>query len=251
MAPPDAADPMLDEIAARVAAGDRIVVVHGGGPHIDLALAERSVSGVRVGGLRVTDATILGVTESVLCGTVNKSLVRALHRRGVRAAGVSGQDGRLIVADFAAPVEGISIGFVGDIVAVHPAVIEGLFCADLIPVIAPLGISADGMTAFNVNADTAAGAIAGALGADAYVIVTNVDRVRRNVDDPASGIARLTSADARRYLADGTFTGGMRPKILSALDALARGASRAVIGGTGPSALAAALNGDGTTLVGE
>ncbi len=121
--------------------------------------------------------------------------------------------------------------------------------AGLTPVVAPLGISQDASTALNVNADTAAGAIAGALGADAYVVVTNVDRVRRVAGDPATGIARLTAVEARSLIDDGTFDGGMAPKMASALDALERGARSAIVCGTGPGALSRALAGDGTTVV--
>ena len=242
-------DPLLDEIAERAGAGDRVVLVHGGGPQIDAALAERGVPQRRVAGLRVTDAATLAVTESVLCGMVNKALVRALLTRGVRAAGISGQDGALLVARKMAPIDGQDLGFVGEIVAVNPAVIEGLFGAGIVPVVAPLAVTADGGTVLNVNADTSAGAIAGALAADAYVIVTNVERVRLDVDDPASGIGRIDEATARGHMADGVFFGGMLPKMESALDALTRGARSAIICGSAPGALARALAGEGTTVV--
>ncbi len=249
MAALEGADPLLDDVASRIRKGDHVVLVHGGGPQIDAALVERGIGQERVAGLRVTDAATLAVTESVLCGSVNKALVRALLRRGVRAAGVSGQDASLLVARPIGEVEGRDLGFVGEITNVRPSVIEALLAVRLTPVVAPLGLSLDGRTALNINADTAAGAIAGALGADAYVVVTNVDRVRLRVDDPGSGIARLTDGEARRYLADGTFDGGMRPKMESALDALTRGARSAVIAGSGPGALTRALAGEGTTVV--
>ena len=249
MAAPGEADPLLDEIAERVAAGDRVVLVHGGGPHIDAELARRGIATTRVGGLRVTDRATLEATESVLCGSVNKALVRALQRRGVRAAGISGQDGALLTARPIAPIDGVSLEFVGEIVTTHCGILEGMFVAGLVPVVAPLGVAEDGSCAYNVNADTAAGAIAGALGADAFVVVTNVDRVRRVLDDPSTGIANLTVAQARAYLADGTFDGGMRPKMESALHALASWARSAVIAGSGPRALRRALEGGGTTIV--
>jgi acetylglutamate kinase len=244
-----AADPLLDDIAERVAAGDRVVLVHGGGPQIDVELAERHIATVRVDGLRVTDEATLAVTERVLCGTVNKALVRSLLRRGTAAAGISGQDGALLVARAASARDGSSLGYVGEIAEVRPGILTGLLAAGFVPVVAPLAVSADGGSALNVNADTAAGAIAGALGADAYVVVTNIERVRRDLADPASGIARLTTAEARGFLDDGTFDGGMRPKMESALDALARGARSAVVSGQGPGALGRALAGDGTTIV--
>ncbi len=247
MAQAGAVDPLLDDVAARVASGDRVVLVHGGGPQIDLALAARGLLPPRIHGLRATDAAALAVIEHVLCGSVNKALVRALWRRGVAAAGLSGQDGGLLEARAIAQE---SLGFVGEIAAVHPGVLEALFEAGLTPVVAPLGIAGDASTAFNINADTSAGAIAGALQADAYAIVTNVDRVRRVASDPSTGIARLTAAEAQAFLDDGTFDGGMAPKMASALDALKRGARSAVICGSDAGALGRALAGDdGTTVV--
>ena len=242
-------DPLLDDIAERVRAGDRVVLVHGGGPQIDAALAKSGVVTHRVQGLRITDAATLAVTESVLCGTVNKTLVRALARRGVTAAGISGQDAATLIARTAAPIDGVALGFVGEIEAVGTTLLKALLSAKIVPVVAPLGITDDGTTALNVNADSSAGAIAGALRADAYVIVTNVERVRRHAADPLSGIAELTVSEAQAYLDDGTFDGGMRPKMHSALDALARGARSAIICGSGPGALSRAVKGDGTTLV--
>jgi len=248
MAPPGTADPLLDEVAARVAAGDRIVLVHGGGPQIDAELANRGVAGERVAGLRVTDALTLEVTERVLCGAVNKALVRALLRRGVEAAGISGEDGGTLVARPVAPIGGKSLGFVGEISNVRIPLLTALLEAGFTPVVAPLAVSTDAVTALNLNADTAAGAIAGALRADLYVVITNVDRVRTRVDDPSSGIERLDAAQSRAYLRDGTFDGGMAPKMESVLDALARGAKRAVVCGSGPNALAGALAGRGTVV---
>ncbi len=249
MARPESPDTLLDEVAERVAAGDRVVLVHGGGPQIDAALAERGLSPPRIHGLRVTDAATLAVAEHVLCGTVNKALVRALFRRGVRAAGVSGQDGALLQTRALEVEGGAALGFVGVVAAVNPGILEGMFVAGLTPVVAPIGISEDGSSAFNINADTAAGAIAGALGADAYVVVTNVERIRRVATDPATGIHHLTSSEARRYIDDGTFDGGMAPKVESVIDALERGARRAIVCGSGPGAIGRALAGDGTTVV--
>lgn len=251
MSAPDTEDPLLDDIAARVHAGDMVVLVHGGGPQIDAALARSGIVTERVRGLRITDAETLAVTESVLCGTVNKALVRALARRGVRAAGISGQDAATLVARPAEPIRGVALGFVGEIESVGTALLQALLAAGIVPVVAPLGITEDGSQALNVNADLSAGAIAGALGADAYVVVTNVDRVRRVVSDPASAIASLTMSQASAYLADGTFDGGMRPKMQSALDALARGARSAIVCGSGPGVLGRALAGDGTTIIAE
>jgi acetylglutamate kinase len=242
-------DLVLDDCATRIRSGDRIVIVHGGGPQIDAALAERGIGQERIEGLRVTDAATLAVTEAVLCGNVNKALVRALATRDVRAVGISGEDGALLVAQPRAPIRGASLGYVGEIVAVRTELLDVLLAAGFTPVVAPLGATRYGSQALNINADTAAGAIAGALAADAFVIVTNVERVRRRIEDPKSGIARLLASEARDLLADGTFDGGMVPKMESALAALDAGARSVAIGGSGRGALSAALAGGGTTLI--
>ncbi len=242
-------DLVLDDVAERVEAGDRVVLIHGGGPHIDAVLRERGVEGARVAGLRVTDASTLQITESVLCGTVNKSLVRALSIRGVAAAGISGQDGSLLIARFAGNIGVQKLGFVGEICAVNVCILEALLASGFLPVVAPLAVSEDASTALNVNADTAAGAIAGALRADAYVVLTNVPRINRVLGDPSTALARVTAGEASAFLSNGTIEGGMRPKLQSALNALAKGARSAIIAGSGPKALGRALEGDGTIVV--
>ena len=249
MGSPADPDPVLDDCAQRVRAGDRLVIIHGGGPQIDAELERRGIPQRRIEGLRVTDAATLAVTESVLCGSVNKALVRAALTRMMPATGVSGQDDRMLIAEPAFDSQGRSLGFVGRITEVRARLLNALLEQGFVPIVAPLGIAADGGTALNVNADTAAGAIAGALRADAYVAVTNVDRVRLHVADPNSGIARLTREEAQRHIASGAFDGGMRPKMESAIDALASGAGRALICGSGPQAITRALEGQATTLV--
>lgn len=263
MAAPERPDPLLDEVAQQIRTGHRVVLVHGGGPQIDAGLVEqraargerggrsdeRGAAGdERVAGLRVTDAATLEVTERVLTGTVNKALVRALYRRGIEAAGISGEDGGTLIARPMAAIDGKALGFVGEIATVRVELVRALLAAGFTPVVAPLGISTDAMTALNLNADTAAGALAGALDADLYVVITNVERVRLRGDDPASGLDRLDAATARELLANGAFSGGMAPKIQSVLEALAWGAKRAVVCGSGPDALAGALAGRGTTV---
>jgi acetylglutamate kinase len=243
-----AEDPLLDEIAERIAAGDHLVMVHGGGPQIDAELAGRGIATERIAGLRVTRVEALDAIERVLCASVNKALVRALARRGVRAAGTSGEDGGLVRAR-PLRVDGRSLGYVGEVAAIRPELLTVLLNAGFTPVVAPLAVAEDGSSALNVNADTVAGAIAGALAADAYVVVTNVSQVLLDLDDPASGIATLAAAEARRLLASGAFDGGMRPKMESVLTALAEGAHRAIVCGPEPGALGAALAGRGGTSV--
>jgi acetylglutamate kinase len=241
-------DPVLDELAALTRAGTAVVLVHGGGPQIDAALREKGIPEERIGGLRVTSAAARDVVEAVLCGTVNKDLVRSLQARGVRAFGFSGQDGGVIRAR-PLRVAGGDLGYVGEAIAIDSAVIRGILGLGLVPVIAPLGFDPIARTALNLNADTAAGAIAAALGADAYVVLTNVAGVRRDRDDPASIIPRLTIAQAEGFLADGTFTDGMIPKMRAAIEAVAGGARRALIAAAGPEGIRAALSGQGTELL--
>jgi acetylglutamate kinase len=244
-----APDPVLDEVAELAARGDRVVLVHGGGPQIDAALRERGIDEPRVGGLRVTGAAARDVVEAVLCGSVNKALVRALAARGTAAVGLSGQDGELLRAQRAGTLDGVDLGYVGIDLTVTPRPLAVLLDAGFVTVVAPLAFDRDGGGALNCNADTAAGAIAGALRADVYVVLTDVAGVRRDLHDPASVIARLTLAEARALLADGTFTGGMIPKMEAAIAAVVAGARRALIAGAAPGAIGAALAGRGTELV--
>jgi acetylglutamate kinase len=242
-------DPVLADCAAFAAAGGSLVLVHGGGPQIDAALRLRGVDSVRVAGLRVTDPVTLEVTEQVLCGSVNKALVRLLLTHGVRAVGLSGQDGGSVRARLQRGPHGEDLGFVGMVSAVDPGPLQALLHAGFTPVVAPVALDESGAGALNVNADETAGAIAGALRADAYIAVTNVDRVRRAVDRPETAIDRIDRVDAQAYINDGTFDGGIRPKILSAVEALGGGAKRALICGAKPNAISLALDGDATEIV--
>lgn len=245
---PGAPDDVLDDIAERVHGGDAVVLVHGGGPQIDAGLSAVGVVTRRVAGLRVTDDATLAVTEYVLCGTVNKALVRALARREMRAVGISGEDGRLLLGRRTVLAGGESLGHVGEVTTVQSAVLTVLLAAGYLPVVAPLALERETLAPLNINADRAAGAIAGALGADAYIVVTNVQRVLRDRNDPQSGIGEITPQEARGYLADGTFSDGMIPKAEGALDAIACGVKRAMICGSGPHALTRALAGEATTF---
>jgi acetylglutamate kinase len=249
----DRPDEFIAECAELARAGEKLVLVHGGGPQIDAALKERGIPERRIAGLRVTDSATLEVTERVLTASVNKALVRSFLMLGIQAVGVSGQDAALIVARKLPPLlatadgEEQSLGYVGEVERIQPQLLHVLLDAGYLPVIAPLGVSADGTERYNLNADTAAGAIAGALGADPYVVVTDVPRVRSNPRDAASGIDHMTLAKAREYLAAGSFDGGMLPKMLAIFTALESGARRAVVAG-GVNALHKALRGDGTVI---
>jgi acetylglutamate kinase len=243
-----AEDPVLDEIAALAKAGTSLVLVHGGGPQIDAALRAQGIPEERVEGLRVTSAAVRDVVEAVLCGSVNKDLVRGLIARGARAFGCSGQDGALLTVR-RMRIAGHDLGFVGEPAHVDAALLRGLLALGVLPVIAPLGLEPDEGVALNLNADTVAGAIAAALRADAYVVLTNVAGVRRDLGDPGSVIPRLTLDEAHAFLADGTFSDGMRPKMRAAIEAVSGGARRAVIGAAVRDGIRTALAGGGTELV--
>lgn len=241
-------DPVLDEIAALARDGTSVVLVHGGGPQIDAALRERAIPEERIEGLRVTSAAALGVVEAVLCGSVNKDLVRGLIGRGARAFGCSGQDGPLMTVR-RMRIGGHDLGYVGEPADVDAELLRGMLALGLLPVIAPLGFEPAERVALNLNADTMAGAFAAALQADAYVVLTNVAGVRRDLADPGSVIPRLTVGEAEGFLADGTFSEGMRPKMRAAIAAMAGGARRAVIGEAARGGIRSALAGTGTELV--
>ncbi len=243
-----AADPVLDEIAELARSGTSVVLVHGGGPQIDAALKLHDVPEERIEGLRVTSAAALEVVEAVLCGTVNKDLVRGLLARGARAFGFAGQDAAILTAR-RMTLPGGDLGYVGEPAGVDAALLRGILALGVLPVIAPLGLEPAANTALNLNADTAAGAIAAALQADAYVVLTNVAGVRRDRHDESTVIPRLTVAEAEVMLADGTFADGMRPKMRAAIAAVAGGARRAVIGAAVREGIVTALAGAGTELV--
>ena len=200
--------------------GVRPVVVHGGGPMINDTLARLGIESTFVGGKRVTDAATMEVVEMVLSGLVNKRIVQAINMQGGRAVGLSGKDAHMMVCDPADP----ALGFVGAPVEVTPDVLHHLHAGGMIPVVAPLGAGRAGET-FNVNGDTAAGAIAAALKADRLLLLTDVEGVKN-----AEGeiVTELTAAQVEEMTRQGTIAGGMIPKTETALAAL-RGGVRAVV----------------------
>lgn len=191
------------------------VVVHGGGPMINDMLAKLGIESTFKDGKRVTDAATVEVVEMVLSGRVNKRIVQAINAEGGKAVGLSGKDANLITCVPANP----ELGFVGDPSEVDTSVIDNLFEDDMIPVIAPLGQGKNGET-YNINGDTAAGAIAAALKADRLLLLTNVSGVKNAAGDV---VTELTSADVDAMIADGTIAGGMIPKTETALQAVRAG----------------------------
>ena len=210
------------------------VVVHGGGPQIGEMLKRLGIKSEFAGGLRITDAATIEIVEMVLAGSINKQIVGFINAAGGKAIALCGKDGNMVlarkvsrvVADPGSRIErGVDLGFVGEPEHVDTTVLNQVVGEGLIPVLAPLATSKDGTT-YNVNADTFAGAIAGALGAKRLLLLTDVPGV---LDKSKSLIKQLTADDARRLIADGTISGGMIPKVETCLYALDAGVEGVVI----------------------
>lgn len=220
----DALDVFARDIVLMRLVGMRPVVVHGGGPQISDLMSKLGKESEFRNGLRVTDAETVDIARMVLIGQVNPQIVSAINVHGDFAVGVSGEDGGLIRAVARDP----DLGYVGDVVRVNPAVLDRLIEDEFIPVVATVGTDEDGQ-AYNINADTVAGEVAVALGAEKLVYLTDVEGLRRDVDDPDSLIRQTTPDELDDLIADGTIAGGMIPKVSSCVDAVRRGVRRAHI----------------------
>lgn len=220
----DALSLFAEDIVLMHTVGIKCVVVHGGGPQINEMLDRLGIESRFHNGLRVTDDSTMDVVKMVLSGRVNPEIVGAINMHGNLAVGVSGQDGRTLQT---VQIDE-ALGHVGDVERVRPQLIEGLLADGFIPVVSTIGAAADGR-AHNVNADTAAGAIAEALGAEKIIYLTDVAGLRRNVDDAASLIARVTTTELSAMVADGTVSGGMIPKVDSCMRAVRGGVRSAHI----------------------
>jgi len=210
------------------------VVVHGGGPQIEAMLKKLGIKSEFAAGLRITDAATVEIVEMVLAGSINKQIVGYINEAGGRALGLSGKDGNMVqarkvtrrVADPGSNIEKVvDLGFVGEPVKVDITVLTQLLGRDLIPVLAPVAAGIEGGT-FNVNADTFAGAIAGALKAKRLLLLTDVPGV---LDKSKKLIKQLSLKDARKLIADGTISGGMIPKVETCIYALEAGVEGVVI----------------------
>lgn len=213
--------------------GMKPVVVHGGGPQIGEMLKKLNISSEFRNGLRVTDAETLDVARMVLVGRVNRDIVSAINTHGALAVGVSGEDARLIRATTLDP----ELGFVGHITKIDPTLLHRLLAEELIPVIATIGVDDHGQ-AYNINADTAAGAIAAALHAEKLVYLTNIEGLRRDVADPGSLISTIAVEELASMLDTGSLEGGMIPKVQSCVYAVRNGVAKAhILDGRSPHAL--------------
>ncbi|MGE5704221.1 MAG: acetylglutamate kinase [Clostridia bacterium] len=206
--------------------GKQVVIVHGGGPAINDLLKKLQIEPQFIDGMRVTCMDTMQAVEMVLAGSINKFLVRRVQQAGGKAWGMSGQDAGMIIASQTEK----PLGLVGEIQQVNTAPIRAILDMGCIPVIAPLGVAADGSTVFNINADVAAGAIAAALSADKLMLVTDVPGILEVQADGSKTLkAEAGPEEIKQMIADGIIYGGMIPKVTSALDALGQGVKEVVI----------------------
>lgn len=235
MGDPEAARDFAEDVVLMKAVGINVIVVHGGGPQIGSMLKRLGVESQFVGGLRVTDKETAQIAEMVLAGSINKEIVSWISGAGGRAVGISGKDGGLVICEKVGdrrmpdPNSGIErhvdLGFVGDPVSVDRRILDSLSRDGIIPVVAPVGIGADGHT-YNINADTMAGAIAAELRASRFFLLTDVPGV---LDKNKVLLTDLDPEKVRELQQDGTITGGMIPKLETCIHAVENGVDAAVI----------------------
>ena len=212
---------VLQDIALMKLVGISPVIVHGGGPEINKMLKQMDKQPEFINGLRVTDEETMEIVEMVLSGKVNKDIVTNIQTQGFNAVGISGKDGNILKARKKL-IDGQDAGFVGEIIDVDTNLIKILIQNDFIPVIAPTGMDETGNT-YNINADYAASAIAGALGAEKLVFLTDIAGVLRNINDDKSIISNMTVSEAKKLISDGTVSGGMIPKVDCCIEGVEKG----------------------------
>ncbi|WP_025847790.1 acetylglutamate kinase [Paenibacillus ehimensis] len=242
----------FDDLRRLQAEGIIPVIVHGGGPAISDTLGKLGIESEFVNGLRKTNEAVLDVVEMVLAGQINKEIVRKIQLSGAKALGLSGVDGHLIEA---APVANAhEIGLVGDVTQVNAELVQGIVAMGYIPVIAPVGIGADGGQRYNINADTAAGAVASHLGVERMIVVTDVPGIMKTVDGEKRVLPSVTVREIDEMIASGEIYGGMIPKVRAAVQCI-QGKVREVVivNGAEPEVLSRALKngGIGTRIVKE
>lgn len=241
MAAADLKAAVMQDVALMKYVGICPVVVHGGGPDISNYVKKMGKVPEFVDGLRVTDAETMEIAQMVLVGKTNREIVAALGAQGAPAVGLSGQDSHLVTAVKRHHIkhngEVVDLGFVGDVAQINPTVIHDLVAAGYVPVVAPIGCDEHG-NSYNINADTVAGELAAALKADKLVLLTDVEGVRTDKDDPSSLMTELSSGQIKEWMQAGRLEGGMIPKVEACLTALNRGVGQVhIIDGRIPHAL--------------
>ena len=220
----DLKEQVMEDIVLLSMVGIRVVLVHGGGPELSGLMQRLGKKPEFIDGLRVTDKETIDMAQMVLAGKINKSLVNLLQMKGGQAIGLSGMDGRLIEAKIRDP----KYGYVGDVTKINGDVITTLLDSGYIPVISTLGCDTEGNT-YNINGDTGAGKIASAIGAERLIMMTDIEGIMRDREDPYSLISSLTIEEAEQLTKEGVISGGMIPKVRCCTDALNEGVKAAVI----------------------
>ena len=226
---------ILEDVTLLKYVGINPILVHGGGPEINAMLKRVGVESSFHNGLRITDAATMEIVQMVLAGKLNKNIVSDIGRLGGKAIGLCGKDAELIKVKKKPPLaDGVDLGFVGDIVSINTKLLNSLCQDEYIPVISSVGTDENGES-YNINADTAAAAIAAALKAEKLIFLTDIDGVRANPEDPASLFPTLTVDQAKALIEDGTISGGMIPKVTACTDAVESGVRRVhILNGTIP-----------------
>ena len=215
---------VMEDIVLLWLIGVKIVLIHGGGPEISETMKKVGKEAVFVDGLRVTDKETMDIVQMVLAGKVNKTLVNLLEMKGGKAVGLSGIDGRIIESK----TKNEKLGFVGEITKINPKAIEDLLEKDYIPVLSTVGCDADGNT-YNINGDTAAAYIAGALKAERLIMMTDIDGILKDKNDPTTLIHEISLDETEKLYSDGIISGGMIPKVECCVTALHKGVKNVVI----------------------
>ena len=215
---------VMEDIVLLWLIGVKVVLVHGGGPEITSLMEKLGMVPKFVDGCRVTDKETVDIVQMVLAGKVNKSLVNLLEKKGGKAIGLSGMDGNLLMCK----QKDEKLGFVGDIVKVNTKPILDLIANDYIPVISTIGCDKQG-NAYNINGDTAAAFVAGALGAQRLIMMTDIDGILRDKDDPSTIIPHLTINEIEQLKGEGIISGGMIPKVDCCIEAIHKGVKNVVI----------------------
>ena len=224
MVNPDLKQQVMDDVVLLWLIGVKVVLVHGGGPEISSMMDRLGKKPEFVDGLRVTDKETVDIVQMVLAGKVNKTLVTMLEKRGGKAIGLCGMDGNLIEAK----MKNEKLGFVGDVTKINIAPVCDILEKGYIPVISTLGCDAEG-NAYNINADTAAAHIAGALGSERFILMTDIAGILRDKDDPSTLIPEISIPEARKLKEEGIISSGMIPKVQCCVTAIEAGVKNVVI----------------------
>lgn len=219
---PEIIKTILQDVAALKIVGVHPILVHGGGPEINAMLAKLGIETKTANGLRITDKETMEVVQMVLGGKVNKNIVAELGTLGVRALGLCGKDGGLIEVKKMPKKNGIDYGYVGEIVKINAGLLIEICNAGYVPVIASIGVDSRGES-YNINADTAAGEIGAAVGADKLVYLTDIDGILADSSDKNSLLAEVKFSDVQKMIASGAISGGMIPKVESCIGAIKKG----------------------------